>query len=169
MKMGYLSKRKFNRHFLINLRQPIFLVSDLLEREMNIVKLAVLILGATLLLGFVSCGSNDGEEIPYKRDSVFYLSPVTADEANRFLDFMVDNEQMDGEEPGAHFQLRKVGETYELKASVKEGISLDVAEPFMSQMACALRDSVFGGSDVEVDIVKKGDFDKILRRSLCLN
>ena len=110
-----------------------------------------------------------GKKYLNKRDSVFYLSPVTADEANRFLDFMVDNEQTDGKEPGAHFRLRKVGETYELRASVKEGISLDVAEPFMSQMACALRDSVFGGSDAEVLIVKKGDFDKILRRSLCLN
>ena len=136
---------------------------------MNIINIAVLIIGATLLLGFVACGSNNGEQIIYKTDSVFYLSPVTADEAQRFLDWSVENGVIDGEEPPVSMQLRKVAKIYELRASLREGISLEVAEPYMSELACSLRDNVFGGSNVEVLIIEEGDWDKIIRRNICLN
>jgi hypothetical protein len=154
---------------LINLGRRIGLISDVTEEGMNIINIAVLIFGATLLLGFVACGSNDGEQIIYKTDSVYYLSPVTADEAQRFLDWSVENEVIDGEEPSTNVQLRKVAKTYEIRASLREGISLVVAEPYMSQLACLLQDNVFGGSDVEVLIIEEGNWDKIIRRNLCLN
>ena len=138
---------------------------------MNIVNIAVLIVGATLLLGFVACGSgtDKGEEISYKLDVVSYFSPVTADEANRFLDWGVDSQFIDGIEPANRFQLSKVGETYEVRVALKEGIALETADPYMSEYACAARDNVFDGSNVEWVIVEKDNFDKIRLRSLCLN
>jgi len=138
---------------------------------MKIINAAVLIVGATLLLGFVACGSGSsmGSEIPYKLDVIYYLSPVTEVEANRFLDWGVDYGVLDGMEPATGFQLRKVGEAYEVRVSLKDGILLETADPYMSEFACQARDNAFDGSEVEWVIIEEDtSFDKIRLRSLCL-
>ena len=98
-----------------------------------------------------------------------FSPPVTFDEADRFLNWGILTEAIDGEEPPTLVQLRKVGNRYEVRVALREGISLEVAEPVMSQLACQLQEVVFGGSDVDWVTVELGDFDKIIRRSVCLD
>ena len=107
------------------------------------------------------------ESLDYLNNSLYYLSSVTQQEAQRLLDYLVHEEFIDSETE-VTIQLRKEGGVYEVRFPFMEGIDLN--DPDISgmskQAACDLESDVF--TDSVVHWVAVGDsFDDVLKRYMC--
>ena len=96
-----------------------------------------------------SSGSAGGERLDYLSNSLYYLSSVTQQEAQRLLDYLVHEEFFPAESEVA-LELRKEGGAYEVRIPLKEGI--DPNDTYISDIfkgvACELEAYVFTGSIV---------------------
>jgi len=85
----------------------------------------------TVLVGFamaVKGGSTEhgfGQDLVFNNGHVFYLPPVTESEAKRLGTFLVANNVFNGDDKAV--QIRKIGNTYQYRMVLKEGIAPDLA------------------------------------------
>jgi hypothetical protein len=108
------------------------------------------------------------ERLAYLSNGLYYLPSVTQQEAQRLLDWLVQEDFFLG---GVEIdlQLRKEAGTYEVRMPLKEGIDprdADISELF-KLLACETEINVFPGSGVDW-VAVDAYFEVILARYVCL-
>ncbi|MEA3267318.1 MAG: hypothetical protein U9P42_10315 [Candidatus Fermentibacteria bacterium] len=81
------------------------------------------LLPAILLILFSGCMQDLGKLIEFNGGQLYYTTSVTAEEADRLGEFLIESGFYDGERKTV--QLTKPGEVYEFRMAVREGVELD--------------------------------------------
>lgn len=84
---------------------------------------SIFILAFMLTIVLTACGSF-GEKLTYGEFELYYTDKVTKAEADKLMDYLLEQEFTDGENP-ATVQLNKSGSTYEFRMVVKKGLDTD--------------------------------------------
>jgi hypothetical protein len=111
--------------------------------------------------------NNSQETLEYLDNTLYYLQSVTQQEAQRLLDYLIQEELVNTESL-VDVQFRKEGGVYEMWMILKDG--LDPRDPDISDgltmLACDIETQVFSGSSVHVLAVDQY-FENVLARYMC--
>lgn len=111
-------------------------------------RLAVLMLAVAMVAAILGCDSH-GTRLEFNKGELYYKQPVTAAEANKLGNFLVQEKFYDGNPKTV--QLTKNGDTYEFRMVVKPGMEkneayLKLCKLFVSELS----QKVFSGAKVKV-------------------
>jgi hypothetical protein len=115
-----------------------------------------------LLLAFLSaCNSNYGDVVVREKVQVFYLTPITLNEANRLADYWMEKEL--ATEKTQYLQLSKAGDIIQLKLVANDSsflteISFEI-QLTLYQLDSMLRADLYPKSEIQLLISDK-QFDK---------
>ena len=124
------------------------------------------------ILVVIGCASEASyEQLSYHDNVVFYLSPVTQEQAQKVIDLYAKNNYFN-EESKINLQLRKESEAYEIRAGATietSGKSSDYAirsfddESFM-ELACFQNKYALPDENLTYAITENDDFEKVLKK-----
>jgi hypothetical protein len=115
-----------------------------------------------LLLAFLSaCNSNYGDVVVREKVQVFYLTPITLNEANRLADYWMEKEL--ATEKTQYLQLSKAGDIIQLKLVANDSsflteISFEI-QLTLYQLDSMLHTDLYPKSEIQLLISDK-QFDK---------
>ena len=128
------------------------------------------ILLSTLVV--IGCSSKDSyEQLSYHLNTVFYISPVTQEQAQKVVDLYVKNSYFN-EDSKIELQLRKESGAYEIRAGAKietSGKTSDFTfksfddERFM-ELACFQNKYALPHENLTYVITESKDFEKVLKK-----
>lgn len=117
-------------------------------------RLFAILIALLTVSGLVACNKH-GRKLTFKKGEIFYKSPVTKAEATKLGNFLV-NMKYFNDRHRTSVQLRKVGDTYEVRFVVKPSVVDDPSAITGFQSIGALvSGEVFGNAPVEVHFCDK--------------
>lgn len=117
-------------------------------KKLNFIGVLMIIVSLLITSG---CGQGYGTLLEFNGGQLYYTSAVSAAEANKLGNYLVNGEFFDGNEKTV--QLNKEGTIYEFRMVIKKGIEND--QEFIQlfkQFSTELSTNVFEGNQVDIHL-----------------